>query len=159
MRIALPGAAILQFEEQHQRRVPTKAYARRGRMYSKLGFLPSHSTAISPCVSQARGPSEKTASPKFSSWLTPWRIPLRRNSPFPLRNCVRLEEPSLTPWSTRGCWSRQRSPLSPRLIWKPNGSSQPGLLLLPRDRQPVPPTGSRFPGNRPSSMDTPAGSR
>src|SRR5674476_474635 len=47
-----------------------------------LFHLGSHSTAISPCVSQARGPSEKTASPKFSSWLTSRRKPLCRNSPF-----------------------------------------------------------------------------
>src|ERR1035437_9797438 len=44
--------------------------------------LGSHSPAIFPCVSQARGPSEKTASPKFSSWLTSRRKPLCRNSPF-----------------------------------------------------------------------------
>src|ERR1035437_5255351 len=44
--------------------------------------LGSYSKAIFPCVSQVRGPSEKTASPKFSSWLTSRRKPLCRNSPF-----------------------------------------------------------------------------
>src|ERR1035437_5323052 len=46
------------------------------------GFCGEPSDSDFPFVSQARGSSEKTASPKFSSWLTPRRIPLYRNSPF-----------------------------------------------------------------------------
>ena len=68
-----------------------------GEVVGNHGFWGAIRKRLSQKCLKAKGPSEKTTSPKFSSWLTRWRTLSAEILHSLVRICVRLGEPKINP--------------------------------------------------------------